>query len=94
MNKKSCRIITFHTPINYGALLQATALFTYVSKQFKDTLIIDYNTKQLRKKYPFFRKSTGIIRYFWFVYDFLFLPLKAIKTLKFKIFLKNIAILQ
>ena len=89
MKKKSCKIVTFHTPINYGAVLQATALFSYVSGFYENTNIIDYDTKQLRKKYPFFRKSKGITGIFWFAYDFCNLPSKLIKKAKFKSFLKK-----
>lgn len=89
MKKNTCRIVTFHTPINFGAVLQATALFTYVSRYFRDTKIIDYDTKQLRKKYPLFRKEHGIIGCFWFIHDLCFLLLQVIKKRKFKRFLQK-----
>lgn len=89
MDKKSCKIVTFHTPINYGAVLQATALFSYVSRFFENTDIIDYDTKQLRKKYPLFRKDKGITALFWFAYDFFNLPSKIIKKARFRLFLKK-----
>ena len=89
MVNKSCRLITFHTPVNYGAVLQATALFTYVSKSFTNTQIIDYDTKQLRKKYPLFRKSKGIVGCFWFVHDLCHLASSLTKKYKFRLFLKK-----
>lgn len=89
MTEKNCKIVTFHTPINYGAVLQATALFSYVSNFFEDTQIVDYDTKQLRKKYPLFRKSRGVIGCFWFAYDLFHLPSKLLKKVKFKLFLKK-----
>ena len=48
------RLITFHTPINYGAVLQAYALQHYLKGYSDDVKIIDYNTKALEKKYKFF----------------------------------------
>lgn len=35
-------ILTFHRPINYGAILQATALQEYLNIQEKNAIIIDY----------------------------------------------------
>ena len=93
MEEKSCRIVTFHTPINYGAVLQATALFSYVSNYHKNTQIIDYNTKQLRKKYPLFRRGSGFIGCMWFFFDFCHLPSKLFKKIKFRCFLKKHCVL-
>ena len=38
-------IITFHESVNYGALLQAYALSSYLQKQGHDVYIIDYNRR-------------------------------------------------
>ena len=89
MDGQRCGIITFHTPVNYGAVLQATALFSFVSKLFGKTEIVDYDTKELRQKYPFFRRSKGLLALFWFFYDLWFLPLKISKKRKFRRFLAN-----
>ncbi len=44
MNKmKTAYIITMHCPLNYGAVLQAYALQTYLESQGVKTKIIDYN---------------------------------------------------
>ena len=45
------RMITFHTPINYGAVLQAYALQTYLKTQCEDVKIINYKTNTLIQKY-------------------------------------------
>ncbi|SOD98325.1 polysaccharide pyruvyl transferase family protein [Spirosoma fluviale] len=55
-------IVTFHTPINYGAVLQVYALQTYLKIQFPDynVKVIDFYTDKHDKKYsvfPLFRKN-------------------------------------
>ena len=51
------RMITFHTPINYGAVLQAYALQTYLKTQCEDVKIINYKTDTLIQKYKYFKKN-------------------------------------
>lgn len=51
------RMITFHTPINYGAVLQAYALQTYLETQCEDVKIINYKTDTLIQKYKYFKKN-------------------------------------
>ena len=51
--QKTCYMITFHTPINYGAVLQATALYKTLTNSFcLDTKIINFKTKKLKAAYP------------------------------------------
>ena len=54
------RLITFHTPKNYGAVLQAYSLMSYLKNYSDDVEIIDYNTPALRAKYPLKPKSKSI----------------------------------
>ena len=49
---KSVRMVTFHTPRNYGAVLQAFGLLTYLKKCINDVSVIDYDTEHLRQIYP------------------------------------------
>lgn len=59
------RIITFHTPKNYGAVLQAFSLMSYLKKGNEDVKIIDYNTPHLRSRYrviPRVKTLKGIIK--------------------------------
>ena len=44
MKKNKICLITFHTPINYGAVLQAYSLQKYLEIYSDDVKIIDYNT--------------------------------------------------
>lgn len=53
---KKIRLITFHTPKNYGAVLQAYSLFEFLKKYSEDVKIIDYNTRHLRGLYPIINK--------------------------------------
>jgi hypothetical protein len=57
--EKKIRIVTFHTAINYGAVLQAYALQKKLRENYTDVKLIDYNTNELKKKYPLicFQKS-------------------------------------
>ncbi len=50
------KMITFHTPKNYGAVLQAYSLFQYFQSQGLDVELIDFNTKHLRSVYPLLQK--------------------------------------
>ena len=52
------RMITFHTPLNYGAVLQAYALQTHLKSKCDDVKIIDYKPDTLIKKYNYFKKNT------------------------------------
>lgn len=47
-NKKRIGILTFHRAINYGAVLQAFALYTTLQDEY-DVEIIDYECKQILK---------------------------------------------
>ncbi len=49
-------ILTFHTPINYGAILQAYALQKYLKSQYPDYSVenIDFKTEAHVKKYGIF----------------------------------------
>lgn len=51
-------ILTFHTPINYGAILQAYALQKYLKDNFQDVVVsnVDFKTKVHVKKYSVFVK--------------------------------------
>lgn len=44
-------IITFHRPCNYGAALQATALYQTIKNSNKDCEIIDYENEALKNTY-------------------------------------------
>ena len=54
------RLITFHTPKNYGAVLQAYSLMSVLMNRCDDVKIIDFNTAALKSKYPFIPKFSGI----------------------------------
>lgn len=54
------RLITFHTPKNYGAVLQAYSLMKHLQSKGLDVEVIDYNTERLRKAYPIIPKPNGV----------------------------------
>lgn len=51
------RMMTFHTPKNYGAVLQGYSLMSYLKRFSDDVKIIDYNTPELRAKYSLKTKT-------------------------------------
>lgn len=61
------RILTFHTPINYGAILQAYALQKYVKNKFPEADIqnINFKTDEHIKKYRLFIKLRKNIFYYF-----------------------------
>lgn len=83
------RLITFHTPKNYGAVLQAYSLMSYLKNYSDDVKIIDYNTPALRAKYPIKPKSDNLRQ---LVYNLLMSSAyrkKKIKFEKFDAFVSN-----
>ena len=64
---KICYLVTFHTPINFGAVLQATALSNYLNSIFDlDVYVINFRSRALTRVYPIirFQKSLGGIKAF------------------------------
>lgn len=49
-NKMKVKIITLHSPINYGAALQAYALKSYLQNEGYDAELIDYRPKYVTEK--------------------------------------------
>lgn len=77
------RLITFHTPKNYGAVLQAYSLMSYLKHYSDDVEIIDYNTPALREKYPLKPKSKSIKQ---LIYNLLMYSAYSQKKKKFEKF--------
>lgn len=77
------RLITFHTPKNYGAVLQAYSLMSYLKNYSDDVEIIDYNTPALRAKYPLKPKNNSLKQ---FIYNLLMYSAYSQKKEKFKKF--------
>ena len=53
-------MITFHTPKNYGAVLQAFSLMVCLKTYSADVKVIDFNTPHLRSLYPLYTKPATI----------------------------------
>ena len=47
-------ILTFHRAINYGAVLQAWALKTFLQNKGYEACVIDYRCKAIENNYNFF----------------------------------------
>lgn len=54
MENKKIGILTFHRATNYGAILQAYGLVSYLNSQGYDAKIIDYKPKGMANTYSFF----------------------------------------
>lgn len=83
------RLMTFHTPKNYGAVLQAYSLLSFLKKRCEDVKIIDYNTENLRGKYsllPKFNSFRGFFHTFLLLLNY---NKKKLKYIKFDSFIKN-----
>lgn len=52
-------LVTFHTPKNYGAVLQAFSLASYLRQTGADVSVVDFNTPHLRSLYPIIPKPIG-----------------------------------
>lgn len=81
------KIITFHTPKNYGAVLQAFSLLKYIEQFTEDVKIIDYDTKHLRSLYPILPKVYNLRS---FVKYLLILPSYKARKIKYEKFEKFI----
>ena len=81
-------LVTFHTPINYGAILQGYALMSYLSN-YGDVEVVDYNTKHLRQLYGVIKKPIGIRAWLKFPKSVLDIPSKTKKHFSFHSFIKK-----
>lgn len=90
---KKIRLITFHTPKNYGALLQAYSLMTFLQHYSNDVEIIDFNTKHLRRSYSLFPKVNSVKSFLALLYLIPTYYPKQKKFRKFKKFVKERLIL-
>lgn len=80
------RLITFHTPKNYGAVLQAYSLMSVLKNKCDDVKVIDLNTPHLRSLYPVIPKISGIKSFAYAILSFYTYPFKYKKYKKFENF--------
>lgn len=89
MNKKKIGIITFHYAYNYGSVLQAFAMQTYLLEKGYEAKIIDYIMKHDYEQYKIFRWNTYLQRPQSLIAD-IFLIHKNLKRMRsFKNFVSN-----
>lgn len=59
---KKIGLVTFHTPLNYGAVLQAYALQNFLNENGFENEIIDYRSRYIEKCYkPFFISNGKVL---------------------------------
>ena len=80
------RLITFHTPKNYGAVLQAYSLMSFLKTIAPDVKVIDFNTPHLQNAYPLKVHSSGLKGNIKAALDNCFLQKKKQKYQKFDAF--------
>lgn len=79
-------ILTFHNAYNYGAVLQAYALQTFLEKNGNEVEIIDYRNEEVERSYQLFRlrsiprKSAKRFFYYWIVNIYRFIKYKEFKN--------------
>lgn len=86
---KKIRLITFHTPRNYGAVLQAFSLMKYLENFSDDVKVIDYSTPHLRSLYPILPKFSGVRSFIKFVISIPYCSQKKNKYKKFDDFISE-----
>ena len=85
-------IITYHRAENYGSVLQAYALSTFISSQqnVDEVQIIDYSNIAQQRLYKLFQPNKGgIMNILRNIHTLLYLKALKIKKAKFKCFLNN-----
>lgn len=80
---KKIRLITFHTPKNYGAVLQAFSLISFVRQYTDDAVVIDYNTVHLRSLYRIIGKVNSLKSFLMNIY---LIPTYSKKKCKYRKF--------
>lgn len=80
------KIITFHKALNYGAVLQCTALYKALNDLGADAYIYDYVTPKIRNSYKMFKASKSMKNN---ILQILSLPIKLRKTNRFQAFLND-----
>ena len=80
---RNIKLITFHTPKNYGAVLQGFSLMSHLKKYDENIRVIDFNTPHLRSLYPILAKPRTLksaVKYM------LTLPIARKRKIQFKKF--------
>ncbi len=83
------RLVTFHTPKNYGAVLQAFSLMSYLKKVSEDVKIVDFNTEHLRNMYSIIKKPHSIKEFVKTAIELQYYPKKKNKFIKFERFVQD-----
>lgn len=64
---KKIGLLTFHFPINYGAVLQTYGLFTYLKKKGFDVTIINYYSDRHADRYKFYHRPKSIKNLLYYI---------------------------
>ena len=86
---KKIGLLTFHFPINYGALLQAFALDRYLKGIGHQVEIINYMPERHLKSYNYYRKATSFKKIIHNIVKTPFFPHYLRKRDKFRNFQQN-----
>ena len=87
-------ILTFHCARNYGAVLQAYALQTYLEKQGHQVYVIDYRPSYLVFPYRLFKfdvwRDKGFITGLkWNIRELLIAPIRGLRNYRFERFVRR-----
>jgi hypothetical protein len=86
---KKVGLLTFHYPINYGALLQTYATIKAVESEGYNVQVINYYSKDQIGHYDFYKKPQSIKNLFYYIIKTLFLFNYLTKKAKFNNFRKK-----
>ncbi|MGM9739451.1 MAG: polysaccharide pyruvyl transferase family protein [Candidatus Cryptobacteroides sp.] len=87
-------ILTFHCARNYGAVLQAYALQTYLEKQGHQVYVIDYRPSYLVEPYRLFKfgewRDKGFLAGLkWNLRELLVAPIRGLRNYRFERFVRR-----
>ena len=87
-------ILTFHCARNYGAVLQAYALQTYLEKQGHQVYVIDYRPSYLvfpyrLLKFDIWRDKGFITGLKWNIRELLIAPIRGLRNYRFERFVRR-----
>lgn len=87
-------ILTFHCARNYGAVLQAYALQTYLEKQGHQVYVIDYRPSYLVFPYRLFKfgvwRDKGFITGLkWNIRELLVAPIRGLRNYRLEVFIRR-----
>lgn len=84
---KTIGLLTFHFPVNYGAVLQTYALYSFVKRGGYDIEIINYYTDEHMGRYDFYQKPQNLKNLIYYIAKTFFINDDILKKKRFRRFI-------